>query len=49
MTNTLVGVWLILFGVLGLVSTKIPEFIVPLAAVIVGLIIIAGGFWKRTP
>lgn len=50
MTNTLVGIWLVLFGVLALVSTKVPDWIVPVAACIIGLIVIAGGGWrKRTP
>lgn len=47
MNYALVGIWLILFGVLSLVSTKIPEWIVPLAAIIVGLVVVAGGWWKR--
>ena len=49
MNNTLIGVWLILFGVMALVSTKVPDWIVPVAACIVGLIIIAGGSWFKKP
>lgn len=49
MTNTLIGIWLILFGVLALVQTSVPAWIVPVAAVIIGLIVIAGGgWWKRS-
>lgn len=48
MTNTLVGIWLILFGVMGLFASKVPDWIVPVSACIVGLIVIAGGgYWKR--
>ena len=43
--NSLIGIWLILFGVMALVSTKVPDWIVPVAAVIVGLIVLAGGGW----
>lgn len=49
MNIALIGIWLIIFGVLSLVSTEIPKWIVPLAAIIVGLIVVAGGWWKRSP
>ena len=41
------AIWLILFGVLGLVSTEIPRWIVPLTAIITGLIIGFGYFRSR--
>jgi len=49
MTNILLGIWFILFGVLHLVPTKVPEWIVPLCAVVLGLIILAGGVqtWRK--
>lgn len=50
MANILIGIWLIIFGVLALVSTKVPDWIVPVMAVIVGLIVITGGgWWKKSP
>lgn len=50
MTNIALGVFLILFGVMALVSTKVPDWIVPVAAVITGLLVLAGGgWWKRSP
>lgn len=50
MGHVLVGIWLILFGVMALVSTKVPDWIVPVAAVIVGLIVLAGGgWWTKKP
>lgn len=47
MTNTLIGVWLVLFGTLSLVQTKVPDWIVPVSAVVVGLLVIAGGGWLK--
>jgi len=48
MANTLVGIWLVLYGALALVSTKVPEWITPVAAVIVGLVVLSGsGWWTR--
>lgn len=44
----LIAVWLLVYGILALVSTDIPKWIVPLAAVIVGLLVLATS-WKRTP
>lgn len=50
MGNALVGIWLIVFGAMALLSTKVPDWIVPALAIIVGLIVLAGGGWlKRTP
>lgn len=50
MGNIALGIWLLLFCVLGLVSTEIPKWILPLAAGIVGLIVLAVGFgWRKTP
>ncbi len=51
MANLALGIWLLLFCVLGLVSTEIPKWILPLTAGVVGLIILLGGgtWWKRTP
>ncbi len=42
------AIWLMLFGVLGLVSTKIPKWIVPLGAIITGLII-GFGYFRKSP
>lgn len=49
MANLAVAIFLILFGVLGLVSTEIPKWIVPLSAVIAGLVVLVGGGWWRKP
>ncbi len=50
MANIALAVFLILFGVTMLVSTEIPKWVVGLAAVITGLIVLAGGgWWKRGP
>lgn len=47
-SNTLIGAWLVLYGALSLVQTKVPDWIVPVAAGIVGLISLAGSdLWKR--
>lgn len=35
-----IGCFLLLFGVLGLVATKVPEWIVPLAAVGAGVVVL---------
>jgi hypothetical protein len=48
MANLAIGIFLILFAVLGLLSTKIPDFILPLAAGIAGLVVLFGS-WKRGP
>lgn len=47
--NILVGIWLILFGVMALFASKVPDWIVPVVAIGVGLIVIAGGRWKQAP
>lgn len=50
MTNIALGIFLILFGVTMLVSTEIPKWVIGLAAVITGLIVLAGGgWWRRGP
>lgn len=46
MGNALIGIWLILFGVLSLVKTDVPNWIVPVAACVIGLIVVAG-FWRK--
>ncbi len=43
----MVGVWLVIFGLMGLVSTKLPEWVIPASALITGLVVLASGFWKR--
>lgn len=48
MANFAVGIFLVLFGVLGLVSTKIPDWIIPLSAGVAGLVVLAGS-WRRGP
>lgn len=49
MTNIALGVFLILFGGTMLVSTEIPKWVVGLAAVVTGLLVLAGGgWWKRS-
>lgn len=48
--NILIALWLILFGVMALVSTKVPDWIVPLAAIFIGVIVAFGAgreIWKR--
>lgn len=47
MTNIALGVFLILFGGTMLVNTEIPKWVVGLAAVITGLLVLAGGGWWR--
>jgi hypothetical protein len=50
MTNIALGVFLILFGGTMLVNTSIPGWVIGLAGVITGLIVLAGtGWWKRGP
>lgn len=51
MVNLALGLWLILFSVLGLVPTEIPKWILPLTAGIVGVIVLLRGepWWKRGP
>lgn len=49
MAIVLIAIWLILFGVISLVSTKVPEWIVPLTAIIIGLIIGFSVFRKPAP
>lgn len=50
MSNLALGIWLILFGVLALVSTEVPKWIIPLSAIVTGLIVLlSGGLWKRGP
>lgn len=49
MGNIALAIWLLLFGVLGLVNTEIPKWIIPLGAVITGLIIGFGVFRKPPP
>lgn len=50
MANIALAIFLILFGVTKLVNTSIPEWVIGLAAVITGLIVLAGGgWWKRGP
>lgn len=45
-----IAIWLLLFGILGLVSTEIPKWIIPLAALIIGCVVLAlGGWWKKGP
>ncbi len=47
MANTFIGIWLIVFGALALVATKVPDWITPVLAIIVGLVVIAGGGWRK--
>lgn len=47
MSNILIGIWLILFGVMALFSSKVPDWVVPVAAIGIGLIVLAGGWRGR--
>lgn len=48
--NLAVGLWLILFGVLALVSTEVPKWVLGLTACIAGaVVLVGGGWWKRGP
>lgn len=47
MANTFIGVWLILFGIMALVPTKVPDWIVPVVAIGVGLVVLAGSFNRK--
>lgn len=47
MANIALGIWLLLFGILGLVSTEIPKWIIPLGALVTGLIVLGAGWFKR--
>lgn len=51
MTNKLIGIWLVLYGSLSLVETKVPEWIVPVTACIIGLAALVGNEWltKKNP
>lgn len=51
MTTKLIGVWLVLYGALSLVTTKVPDWIVPVSACIVGLLVLVGNEWlaKKSP
>lgn len=49
-SNIAVGLWLILFGILGLVATEIPKWILPFTALAAGaVVLVGGGWWKRGP
>lgn len=48
MSNIAIAAFLILFCILGLVSTKVPDWIVPLSAGFAALVVLAGS-WKRGP
>jgi len=43
----LIGAWLILFGVLSLFASKVPTWIVPACAIVVGGIVLFYGSWKK--
>lgn len=46
--NIAVGLWLILFCVLSLVSTDIPKWVLGLTAGLAGIVVlVGGGWWKR--
>jgi hypothetical protein len=45
MTNIILGIYLILFGVTMLVSMEIPRWVIGLAAVVTGLFVLVGG-WR---
>lgn len=47
-TSTLTGGWLILFGIMALVSTKVPDWIVPVAAIGVGAAVILISLNKKS-
>lgn len=48
--NLAVGLWLILFGVLALVNTEIPKWVLGITACIAGIVVVVGGgWWKRGP
>lgn len=48
--NIAVGLWLLLFGILGLVSSKIPEWVLPLTALAAGAVVLVGcGWWRKAP
>lgn len=48
MTNIAIGIFLVLFGGTMLVTTQIPGWVVGLAAVLTGLITLAGtDLWKK--
>lgn len=45
--NLAVGLWLILFGVLALVNTDVPKWVLGLTACVAGIIVVIGGGWWR--
>lgn len=50
MSNIALAIFLILFGVTMLVNTDIPKWVIGVAAVITGLILLAGGaWWRKSP
>jgi hypothetical protein len=48
MATFAIAIFLLLFGILGLVSTKVPDWVVPLSACIAGLVV-AFGAWRKGP
>ena len=48
MANIALILFFLLYGILGLVSTSLPHWLIPLMALIVAICLIAGGsWWKR--
>lgn len=48
MSNILIAIWLVIYGAMALVTTKVPEWIVPSAAIVIGLMVLAGGLGWRS-
>lgn len=49
MSSILLGLWLILFGIMALLSTKVPDWVVPLAAIGVGFFVALSGYRAKPP
>lgn len=49
MANIALAIFLILFGIMALVSTSIPHWVLGLVALIAGIVVLFGGgtWWKR--
>lgn len=48
MSSIAVALFLILFGIMHLISTSIPGWVLGFVALVAGLVVLAGGgWWKR--
>ena len=48
MAIIVIAIWFLIYGILALVSTEIPKWIVPFSAILVGLFLLATS-WRSAP